>query len=173
MNTLFKYMEYSDAFFLTIFNRNIKCKSLDILMPVATYIGSSAFMAVLCIFLFLDPDPVLHSTGIKCAAALITSGLFVQIVKRSVNRIRPFLKFTNLNIRKIGIDEYSFPSGHTTAAFTAAVMLSLCLPYSYAFMSVACLVGISRMYLGVHYPTDVMAGVFIGTITSLVTYNIL
>jgi undecaprenyl-diphosphatase len=74
----------------------------------------------------------------------------------------------NLNIRKIGIDDYSFPSGHTTAAFCIAVMIALTIPHlSVIAISIAIAVGISRMYLGVHFPSDVLVGMLLGSITSL------
>jgi undecaprenyl-diphosphatase len=172
MSTLLRYVEHSDFYILNVFNRSIKCKILDIFMPVVTYLGSTALMIFLCIYSILNSETKMHSFGIKCTTALITSNLISQIIKKCVSRIRPFLKFDNLNIKKIGIDKYSFPSGHTTAAFTAAVMLVLTFSHAYIFISVASLVGISRMYLGVHYPTDVMAGTIIGTMTSFVVYNL-
>lgn len=172
MGTLLKYVEHSDFYILSIFNRSIKCRVLDILMPVVTYLGSTAFMICLSLYAIFDSETELHSFGVKCATSLIISNLVSQIIKKCVNRIRPFLKFDGLNIKKIGIDKYSFPSGHTTAAFAAAVMLTLFFSHAYLFISLAALVGISRMYLGVHYPTDVVAGTIIGTLTSFIVYNL-
>jgi undecaprenyl-diphosphatase len=173
MSTLLRYVEHSDFYILKVFNRSIKCKVLDMLMPVVTYVGSTVFMICLCLYTLFNSKVELHSFGVKCSTALITSNLISQVIKKSVSRIRPFLKFDNLNIKKIGIDKYSFPSGHTTAAFTAAVMLVLTFSHAYIFISLAALVGMSRMYLGVHYPTDVMAGTIIGTLTSFMIYNLI
>lgn len=174
MSGIIRYLQNGDVRVLYIFNRSIKCRLLDAFMPIITYIGSSISMAFLCVFAILGPKHALRMPGIKCAAALILSSTISQILKVTVNRLRPFLKQDNLYIRKIGIDRYSFPSGHTTAAFAAAVMLMLCFPeYGLLFITLACLVGMSRMYLGVHYPSDVIAGTVLGTLTSIILFSIL
>ncbi|WDC85721.1 phosphatase PAP2 family protein [Caloramator sp. mosi_1] len=69
------------------------------------------------------------------------------------------------------LKDYSFPSGHTTAAFSIFTTLAFFFPYlSVLFISLALLVGLSRIYLGVHYPTDVAAGILIGSLFSYLTY---
>jgi undecaprenyl-diphosphatase len=168
---LFKYVKNSDLFLLRIFNNSIKCKPLDFVMPLITYLGSFTFTVVFCLATLIYPEPLIRTVGIRASATLVLSTLISQFIKTSVNRIRPFLKVQNLNIKKIGIDEYSFPSGHTTAAFAIAVTLAL----SFSALTILCislalLVGISRMYLGVHYPSDVCVGILLGTSCSWLVY---
>lgn len=172
MNRFIRYVEHSDEYILRIFNRSIKCKPLDFLMPAATYMGSTFFVTLFCIITTFTSNPNIHSAGIKSTVALIVSGIISHFLKVSISRIRPFLKLENLNIKKIGIDKYSFPSGHTTAAFSLSVMMSLCFPvHSIVYILLACIVGISRMYLGVHYPSDVLAGTLIGTLSSITIFH--
>lgn len=174
MSALLKYFDTSDRFLLNVFNRKIRCKFFDILMPIITYIGSATFVSLMCLGALISNDSKIHSVGVKCSVTLLISNIIAQILKFSVNRIRPFLKIENLNIKKIGIDKYSFPSGHTTAAFSMAVMFSLTFSsFSFVFIAVASLVGISRMYLGVHYPSDVIVGSLLGTVTSIILFNII
>jgi undecaprenyl-diphosphatase len=140
-------------------------------MPIVTYIGSSIFAVLFCIITFFDSFT--RTLSIKTTSALIVSSIIVRIIKISVNRLRPYLILQNLNTRKIGIDNYSFPSGHTTCAFCIGVMTLLNLPsLTLSSLIIASCVGISRMYLGVHYPTDVFAGILIGSTTSLVIFSL-
>lgn len=170
MNIL-DYIQQRDASLLRAVNISLKCKILDFIMPLSTYLASSFSLVTFCLFTELNPDPFLHLLGVKCTISLILSTVLAQIFKKGVSRIRPFLLISNINTKKIGIDQYSFPSGHTTGAFTIGVMVSLfCPSATFIFISLASLVGISRIYLGVHYPSDVLAGVILGSISSLLVF---
>jgi undecaprenyl-diphosphatase len=168
---LLKYVHNGDLFLLTIFNHRIKCKVLDWLMPAITYLGSFTFVIIYCLSTLLYPNERIRSLGVRVTLALSLATTISQIIKISVSRLRPFIKIQNLNIRKIGIDKYSFPSGHTTAAFSVAITTALIFPsVLLAGVGLATLVGISRMYLGVHYPSDVAAGVLIGSFCSTIIH---
>lgn len=174
MNTLLSKIHKQDVAILKIINNSMSCKILDFIMPPITYLGSTIFSAIFTLLAILNPNKTIHSLGIKTLLTLAISSFISRLVKESVNRIRPFIKISNLNIKKIGIDEYSFPSGHTTAAFSIAVTSSLFYPnIAIAGIVLASCVGVSRIYLGVHYPTDVLAGTFLGSITSFLVFHII
>jgi undecaprenyl-diphosphatase len=173
MRAMLRRIQHGDCTLLMIFNNSLKCKPLDLFMPAVTYLGSLTFSVLFCLTTLLNPNNSVRVLGFMTAVSLMASSFIVQIIKVSVSRIRPFLKIDNLNIKLIGIDQYSFPSGHTTAAFTMAIMTSLCFPsFTMIAIFLALCVGISRMYTGVHYPTDVFIGMFIGTLTSFAIYLI-
>lgn len=121
-----------------------------------------------------DPDMVVLAVAIglfsktlapfaNCAglAMLVTSSLVV-VVKRIVRRKRPALEM------QVGIppDKFSFPSGHTSAAFAVAIAMGGVMPILVPpLLALACVVAYGRMYLGVHYPLDVGVGAAIGMLT--------
>jgi undecaprenyl-diphosphatase len=96
--------------------------------------------------------------------AVGAADLLTALIKHAVPRHRPFE-------HQLGPSErtHSFPSGHTATAFAGATVLSAFAPrYRLAFYALACLIGFSRLYNGVHYPTDVAAGAVLGTLVALV-----
>jgi undecaprenyl-diphosphatase len=171
MKAFFEYISHRDIRLLKFINSSWKCNFLDFIMPVMTYLGSFSFIFIFCTAAFLLSDAMLHTMAVKAMISVTISTGVGKILKVSVTRLRPFINIPNLNIKKIGIDMYSFPSGHTTAAFSLAVMIALYFPIlGLITLPLAFCVGVSRMYLGVHYPTDVIVGMFIGTSISLITY---
>jgi membrane-associated phospholipid phosphatase len=98
----------------------------------------------------------------------ITFGL-----KYTVNRKRPYVTYPDIQPYQRDADP-AFPSGHTSFSFCTATSLSLCFPKWYVIAPAyawAATVGYSRMYLGMHYPTDVLAGAIIGAGSSWLAYK--
>ena len=106
--------------------------------------------------------------GLYMAVSTATTYLLNLAIKQLVKRPRPFLTDPRL-VPVYRPGEYSFPSGHTSSAFSAVTSLSRAYPKWYVIAPSflwAAGVGYSRMYLGVHYPTDVTAGAVLGTGTA-------
>ena len=163
-----------DITILKVFNHKIKCSTLDKIMPPITYLGSLTFAVLFCLSTLVINNNIVHQFSISTIISLALGASITQIIKKKANRTRPFLLLEDLYIKKIGIDDYSFPSGHTCAAFSIATMSGLYFPFlSIYVVLLSSLVGISRMYLGVHYPTDVVIGMIIGAISSFITFNLI
>ena len=172
MKALLEYISHRDIYLLKMINNSWNCKTLDFIMPAMTYLGSFSFMFIFCTAAFLLSNALLSTIAVKAMISVTLSTGIGKILKVSVTRLRPFINIPNLNIKKISIDKYSFPSGHTAAAFSLAVIIALYFPiFGFITIPLAFCVGISRMYIGVHYPTDVIVGMFIGTTCSFVTYT--
>ena len=105
---------------------------------------------------------------------LIAAGVTVTL-KALTHRQRPYLAHPDLIVGKATSSDYSFPSGHTSLAFATATSLSLSLPKWYVIapaFTYAAAVCYSRMYLGVHYPTDVFAGALVGVGSTFLTWKL-
>ena len=119
-------------------------------------------------------DSVLIRNGIKTTGALILNTVATVGLKYAVNRPRPYNEYPLLFHAKEKTGKYSFPSSHTSFAFADATSLSLAYPKWYVIAPAylwACSAAYSRMYLGVHYPTDVLAGAIIGTACAFLSFK--
>ncbi len=106
-------------------------------------------------------------------SATAVNGIFTTSLKFGFQRERPFVTYPDDITKYTKAGSHSFPSGHTSMAFSTAMSMSLIYPKWYVIVPSfvwAASVGYSRMYLGVHYPSDVFAGAFLGCASSLGTH---
>ena len=104
-----------------------------------------------------------------------TNALFTYSLKNSFKRPRPGITYPAQITMYEDVSSLSFPSGHTSEAFSTATALSLKYPEWYIIAPAylwAGSVGYSRMNLGVHYPSDVLAGALLGTGTAFLTFKV-
>lgn len=121
--------------------------------------------------LYIAVAGLLLLAGISWAPSFILIGAVAfaiqiplyKLIKTGCRRPRPFEQHRDITHRIQPPDAWSFPSGHTASAFLFAQLLALFVPVlALPLYAWAGLVGMSRVYLGVHYPTDVMAGAVLG-----------
>lgn len=104
------------------------------------------------------------------ATAFLLERPLYWILKNGLKRDRPAVAIPDIKSFIIPSDQFSFPSGHTSGAFATATALTLFFPETFALVYAwAVLVGISRVTLGVHFPTDTLAGAAMGTSITLFT----
>ena len=117
-------------------------------------------------------DKKLSGNACVTLTAIAVNEAVTVVLKYSVNRVRPFITYPDIT-KKSKAGSPSFPSGHTSMAFATATSLSLTYPKWYVIVPVytwAGTVGYSRMYLGVHYPSDVLMGAIVGSGSAWVTH---
>lgn len=154
----------TDISLLHFINSKLRCKVLDKIMPIITFFGSASFCAIFVVLTIISKNRDIKNLGVISSLSIIISGGITHFIKRIKNRIRPYINIPEIIVNKIGVDDYSFPSGHTTAAFSIGMSIALKFTgLATISLILAALVGFSRIYLGVHYPTDVGAGVVVGS----------
>jgi len=156
--------------FKSLNGRSYRAKWVDWVMWLLTQFGSTAFITILVVVFYL--------IGYRRFAVGLTLGaltllLLVTIIKAFADRARPFNLM--LETRVVGWKEagLSFPSGHTTQTFfMATLMTNYFHPIwiiAAVLYAIAATVGVTRVYLGVHYPRDVMAGAMLGIIWGIIS----
>ena len=114
------------------------------------------------VVLFLLEEKKDHWFVLQLFVSAGAAGLVTSVLKHVVARYRPSPEMGAI-IVSAARDLYSFPSGHATLAFAGAVVLSAKEPrFQWFFYTLAFLIAFSRIYLGVHYPLDVVAGGILG-----------
>lgn len=153
---------------------NLQCSFLDTVMPIVTLFGEGGifWIAWAAILLFI---PKHRKTGTGMLLALIMGVVICNVtLKPLVGRIRPYdyqQEYFGVTIPLLidRMHDFSFPSGHTIASFEASVVLLLNDKRMGIPAFVICiLVTLSRLYLYVHYPTDVIFSVFAGTLFAVI-----
>lgn len=131
----------------------------DRVMRGVTHLADAPVAIAITLALAFGAVPSLQTAGVRAAWVLALSHLGVEVLKRVFTRERPQMG-TGMAWLVTVPDRFSFPSGHATAALSVALPVALALSPApaAAVVAIALLVGLSRCYLGVHYPGDVAAG---------------
>jgi membrane-associated phospholipid phosphatase len=122
----------------------------------------------------INKDDDLLKNALYVGVSIGVDGALTYSMKKIINRPRPYATYPDIYAYQTETS-LSFPSGHTSLAFTTATALSLKYPKWYVIAPSyfwACSVGYSRMNLGMHYPSDVLAGAILGAGSAYVTYKI-
>lgn len=144
---------------------------LDPFFIFITHLGDAGIFWI-ALSLFFCIFKKTRKAGIFALAALILSVLFNNVfLKNVIGRIRPYEIIAGLECLVKHATDASFPSGHTGASIAAATVYLKELPkkFSIPALVLAILIGLSRLYIGIHYPTDVIAGALTGAALGIVT----
>lgn len=164
---------------LSILNslQNLRSDLLDGIFTFITHLGDAGIIwiviAVICLFFKKT-----RKTGICMGMALVMGLVFGNLIlKNVIARERPYTyELANMTADKVKElislpHDYAFPSGHTQASFAAATSIFMYnKKYGTATYVLAALIAFSRMYLYVHFPTDILGGIALGIIYAIVSF---
>ncbi|MBQ8837416.1 MAG: phosphatase PAP2 family protein [Clostridia bacterium] len=158
-----------EANILLWIQENLRFEWLTPIVKGITYLGNAGILWIILSVLFIAFKKT-RKTGLMTSTALIFDLLSVNVlVKNLVARTRPYELIEELTILIEKQSDYSFPSGHTAASFAFVSVLWFTMPkkVSIPMTVLATLIALSRLYLGVHYPTDILGGVVIGIVCGI------
>ena len=150
--------------------QNIRCALLDPFMKLYTQLGNTGMLFIVLGLLMLFFKPT-RKAGFSALCAMLIGLVVVNFtIKPLVARDRPWLVIENFLNLVEEHDPNSFPSGHTNAAFAFAIAVCMSAPKKWMKIAAVCaavVMGLSRLYVGVHFPSDVLAGAVIGSLCGL------
>ncbi len=146
----------------------------SILTPIFLFItklgdGGIIWIAFSLLFLIL---PKYRKVGYSCVTSMIMTFIVVNLfLKNIVARTRPYEVIEGLNRLVPAQSDFSFPSGHSAHAFAVGVVILIMMKkrIGVPIFFLAITMALSRLYIGVHYPTDVMCGIAVGTLMALIS----
>jgi len=162
------HVGFNEKNLLIWIQENMRSDFMDIFMKFLTKIGDNGAIWIIFAVVFLAITKH-RKMGLRVAFSLVFSALIGNLIlKNYVARIRPYDVYTYIELIIEKQNDFSFPSGHTSASIAAAVTIFkskfMYKKFNLGYLSIilAVLISFSRLYLFVHYPTDILGGIITG-----------
>lgn len=161
-------------------NNNMANPVFDMIMPPLSDVGGFATLLAICILVILvlkyyKKEKYLEIAKM-CLYALVLSGIIAACLKLTFHSPRPFTVLDHVRQLVIPTEPNSFPSGHTSSSMSVVTVLVWMLRENRILITIliafALLVAFSRIYVGVHYPFDVLVGAIVGVVSGVVVLKI-
>ena len=144
------------------------------LLRVVSRVGDGWLWYAVVVLLPWAGGHVGTSAAVRMIGVAIVDIAIYKIIKRWIARPRPFRTWPGFRECTPSLDEYSFPSGHTLHSVACSLILTVYYPMLGLFVwPFTVLVAVSRIVLGLHYPSDVIVGALIGAATAAISFNLL
>lgn len=180
-----KWIQNMDTSFLLFLQEHVRVEGMNGFWKAITSLGDRGWfwigltlVMIVIGFLFQNRSAIFYKirqTGIAAAISMSIGAIVTNLfLKNWVARPRPYDAVKEI-VPLIGRQvDFSFPSGHTCAAFACALIIYRMLPKRYGIPAIvlAVLIAFSRMYLGVHYPTDILGGFLVALTSSYLAYHL-
>ncbi|WP_394351604.1 phosphatase PAP2 family protein [uncultured Methanobrevibacter sp.] len=159
-------------------NHNLQNPVFDVIMPYITYLGGFEFVLLFCLIaillciVFKKKDA--KRIALLCLLSLVIAAGIGFLLKHTFTQPRPYLLVDGVRVLVAEADPNAFPSGHTLSTFSVVGFLALKMKnklWSALLIIWGLLVGFSRIYVGVHMPIDVLAGILVGMFSAYFVYK--
>lgn len=159
-----------DSVILQYIQNNFHSPFMDKVMIIFTHLGEQGAIWIIIALLLLLRKNTRRISMVVLGALLLNALLGEVLLKNLIHRARPFIGMAPDTLLIAKPLSYSFPSGHTASSFAAAgVLMKHFNKYGSMFFILASIIAFSRLYLYVHYPSDVLGGIILGLISSKIT----
>ncbi len=164
---MIKCLQRIDIKLLNLLNKRFRYVLLDRIMPMVTALGNGGLVWIIISIYMISNDNYKIQGYMIITSLIVTTIIGEGIIKHLIKRTRPFIDLIENKLLISKPITYSFPSGHTASSFAAAgIFLAMDNKFSILVIILASLIAFSRVYLNVHYPTDVVTGVILGLLCS-------
>ncbi len=150
-----------DILLFYFININLQNSIFNYLMPVITNLGLYIFWIGVCLILAIFGGEKGRNVALILIIAILIGHFLSDILKFVFSRPRPGMVLTGVH-QLVIMDNFSFPSGHATEVVIGCSILAKNYGHILLFVILVCTVGFSRVYIGVHYPSDILAGALLG-----------
>lgn len=158
---LLQFVNGIDVMLFYFINIHLQNPIFNSIMPIVTNLGLYTFWLGVCLVLAIFGGEKGRNVALILLIGILIGYFLSDFLKIIFSRPRPFMVLTGVH-QLAYAGNFSFPSGHATEVFIACVILAKKYGHILMFMLIAFLTGFSRIYIGVHYPGDVLGGALLG-----------